>query len=304
MPALTIPTYDVPVFRERFMANEQPPGATLRLGYEQFFAVRVEEMFRQIRLPVPPMRAQTTSVILLTSGEANMQIGGEAFQIFENECLVVPVGQVFSFDKPDVNTGYLLHFSHDFLTGKFATPDHLQSFEFLQVWGNPVVKMPIGQADFVHHLAGRLLHDYQQHGLKNAEMQQAYLFALFCELKLTYQPRLSVPQGPFLNITNRFLEFLQLHFKQLHRVSDYAQLLHISPNHLNKAVKSSTGKSPTRWIDDCLLLESKVLLAQTRLSVSEIAVYIGMADASYFSRFFKKREGITPLDFRRMIEKS
>jgi len=304
MPKSKIPTHDVPAFRQRFMASEQLPDAMLRLGFEQFFAVRVEEMFRQIRLPVPPMRSPTTSIILLTSGEANMRIGGEPFQIIENECLIVPAGQVFSFETPDVNTGYLLHFRHDFLLEKSASPERLRGFEFLQIWGNPIVRLSQEQADFAHRLAQRLLDDYQRNGLKNAEMLQACLFALLCELKLAYQPRLPSGQGQFFALSNQFRGLLHQHFKSLHLVSDYAKLLNISPNHLNKSVKAATGKSPTQWIDDCLLLESKVLLAQTSHSVGEIAAEIGMSDASYFSRFFKKKEGVSPLDFRKMIEMS
>ncbi len=154
----------------------------LRLGFEQFFVVRVEEMFRQIRLPVPPMRAETTSVILLTSGEANMRIGGEAFRIIPNECLVVPSGQVFSFEKPDVNTGYLLHFHVDFLSGNMLSPERLRGFGFLQIWGNPVVRLEEQAAVFAGQIAERALHQYASHGLKNAELLQAHLFALLCEL--------------------------------------------------------------------------------------------------------------------------
>ncbi len=304
MPRSKIPTHDVPAFRQRFMKNEPPNSAMLRLGFERFFAVRVEEMFRQISLPVPPMRAETTSIILLTSGEGNMQIGGQAFRITENECLIVPTGQVFSFEKPDVHTGYLLHFRHDFILEKSASPERLLDFEFLQVWGNPVVRLGVEQANFAHLIAQRLLDDYQNNGLKNAEILQACLFVLLCELKLAYQPRLPLAHGQFFALSNQFRGLLQQHFKSLHLVSDYAKLLNITPNHLNKAIKIATAKSPTQWIDDCILLEAKVLLAQTRLSVGEIAAEIGMADASYFSRFFKKREGVAPLEFRRMIETS
>jgi AraC family transcriptional regulator, transcriptional activator of pobA len=81
-------------------------------------------------------------------------------------------------------------------------------------------------------------------------------------------------------------------------------MLNITPNHLNKLVKTITGKSPTKWIDDTLVLEAKVLLYQTSLTINEVASEIGIYDQSYFSRLFKKYEGITPLEFRKKIEKS
>lgn len=84
----------------------------------------------------------------------------------------------------------------------------------------------------------------------------------------------------------------------------YARLLHITPNHLNKTVKQLTGKTPTRWIDETLVLEAKMLLYQTGLSIGQVAEDIGMQDPSYFSRMFKKYEGVTPLAFRKMMQMS
>lgn len=81
-------------------------------------------------------------------------------------------------------------------------------------------------------------------------------------------------------------------------------LMHVSPNHLNKAVKAATAKSPTKWIDEAIVLESKVLLYQSHRSISDIAAEVGLQDPSYFARLFKKYEGITPQTFRKRIEKS
>ena len=67
-------------------------------------------------------------------------------------------------------------------------------------------------------------------------------------------------------------------------------------------MKSITEKSPTKWIDETLVLEAKVLLYQTELSINEVANEIGIEDQSYFSRLFKKYEQVTPLQFRKMIE--
>ena len=233
-----------------------------------------------------------------------MRIGNEQRRILKNECFAVPTGQVFSFETPDVNTGYLLNFHHDFLLEKSIAPERLKGFEFLQVWGNPVIHLGETTAIFANQLADRMLTNYLGNGLKNSELLQSYLFALLCELNEAYEARLPAAQGKAFALSVRFRELLQVHFRSLHLVAGYAKLLHISPNHLNKAVKTATGKSPTQWIDEALLLEAKVLLGQTKLTVGEIAAEIGMADASYFSRFFKKMEGVAPLEYRQWIEKS
>ncbi len=124
------------------------------------------------------------------------------------------------------------------------------------------------------------------------------------EINNVYAPLSDSKQVQSVAISNRFKELLFTHIRSKHLVSDYAALMHISPNHLNRVVKQITGKSPTKWIDETMMLEAKVLLYQTDHSISQVAEQIGIEDSSYFSRMFKKYEGVTPIEFRKMVEKS
>ena len=81
-------------------------------------------------------------------------------------------------------------------------------------------------------------------------------------------------------------------------------MLNVSPNHLNKAIKLITLKSPSDWIRTTLINEAKVLLFQTDFSIQEIASELGIDDQSYFARLFKKQEGVTPVEYRKMIDLS
>jgi AraC family transcriptional activator of pobA len=215
-----------------------------------------------------------------------------------------PAGQVFSFQENEVNKGYLCNFHSHFLIGKFDKSNLLKEFEFLTVWGNPMIKPDSQSARFIQHIFSRLLFDYSQNGLQNLDILQSYLITLLCEVNRVYRPMSTSNQVSAVTITNRFKELIFSIIKTNHRVTDYASLLNITPNHLNKTVKAITGKSPTKWIDEAILLEAKVLLCQSNSSISDVAVEVGFDDPSYFTRLFKKYENQTPSDFRRMIEKS
>lgn len=276
----------------------------LKTDFGKFFVVKVEDLIRLIKLPVPPVRATTHTFIYLTHGEATMKIGSDNYKIFKDECLFVPAGQVYSFSKHDTNKGYLCNFHNDFIIGKFGKNELLKDFEFLRVWGNPLVKLDTQTSKFVLHLLKRILLEYSQNGLSNPNILQPYFISLLCEVNSVYKPISNSTQTNAVNISNRFQELLFANFQSKHLVSDYASLLNITPNHLNKSVKSITGKSPTKWIDETLVLEAKVLLHQTSLTINQVASEIGIYDQSYFSRLFKKYEGVTPLEFRKKIEKS
>jgi AraC family transcriptional activator of pobA len=295
--------YDRKAFTSKFMPSEEL-DTLVKDESGKFFITRIEEMYRLVSQNVPASRSMIHSVLYLTEGEAVMKIGSEQYKIHRDEMLFVPAGQVFSFQTGDLNKGYICGIHPDMLTGKFGFTDIVKEFEFLGVWGNPMVKLNSQTSEFVLHIMKRLLLHYGLHGLKNQEIIQSYLLALFCEIKCDYKPLSASRQLGALSITNRFKELLFAEVKNKHRVAEYADLLHISPNHLNKAVRVITGKSPTRWIDEAIVSEARVLLCHTDLQISEIAVEVGIEDQSYFTRLFKKYEGLAPSAFRKMIERS
>ncbi|CCH53381.1 putative HTH-type transcriptional regulator yisR [Fibrisoma limi BUZ 3] len=296
-----IKTYSGESFRSSFMQPGDGVNTILHADFGRFFIVPVEQLIRLIKLPVPPTRVTNHTIIYLTEGEGNISIGSQSVRFRQDECVVVPAGQVFSFEREENNRGYLCNFHPDFMIGKIARAELLRDFSFLRIWGNPHIRLDHPSSTHVAHLFQRLLHGYAAHGLTYPDILQANLIALLCELNLGAQPTSTAPQTHAVTIANQFRELLFEHIKTTHRVSDYADRLHITPNHLNKCVRSVTGKSPTRWIDEAIILEAKVLLHQSSLSVSDITAEVGLLDQSYFSRLFKKYEGITPLAFRRQI---
>jgi AraC family transcriptional regulator, transcriptional activator of pobA len=300
---LTIPTYSPETFLQRFTTPQEALNDLLKPDYGSFFITEVEAMLRLMRLPLPPTKATTHSLIYLSEGEAIMTIGSETYRIFQDEMFVVAAGQIFSFGNYDVNKGYLINFHSDFCLGSVTQPEALQSMEMLSVWGNPVVRLGAA-SPFVHALFQRLYNLYSLQDLQGNRLLQTYLLTLLCEIDHAYRPLTETKRVRAVAITNQFKSLLHQHIYHLHRVQDYADLLAVTPNHLNKVVKQLTGKSPTRWIDETLVVEAKVLLYQTGRPIGEIAACLGILDASYFSRLFKRYAGCSPMEFRKRIETS
>jgi len=298
-----IKLYDTKAFTSKFMPSEDLK-TIVSVEQDNFFITRLEDMYKLVTRNVPASRSTINSCLFVTEGEAVMKIGSDLYKIHKNEMLFVPAGQVFSFQTGDVNMGYICGFHNDFLLGKFAKTDLWKDFEFLRVWGNPKVEPDEQAADFILNIFVRLLTEYSKNGLRNQEIYQTYLHTLFCEVKNVYKPLSSSNLISAVTITNRFKELIFSNIKTRHLVTEYASMLNISPNHLNKTVKAITGKSPTKWIDEAILAEAKVLLCQSQLNISEIASNVGFEDQSYFTRLFKKYENLTPSEFRKMIEMS
>ena len=81
-------------------------------------------------------------------------------------------------------------------------------------------------------------------------------------------------------------------------VTFYANKLCISTKYLTGICKSVTRDSAKKIIDDFAILEIKVLLQSTELTIQEIADRLGFPDQSYLGRYFKRHEGMSPKEYQ------
>jgi len=96
----------------------------------------------------------------------------------------------------------------------------------------------------------------------------------------------------------RFKELLEIHYLNLRKPSDYADLLIMAPNTLTKRCTKYFKKTPSQLITERLIVEAKKQLHLTRKTIKEIAYALNFQDEFYFSRVFKKHTNESPQTFR------
>ncbi len=106
------------------------------------------------------------------------------------------------------------------------------------------------------------------------------------------------PGGKVAAVSERFLQLVFERDKAPMSVAEYADILGVTPNYLNKTVKNRTRRTAIDWIEIARLNIAKKLLKDPSISIADIAARTGLPDQSYFSRFFKKKTGQTPSEFR------
>lgn len=103
------------------------------------------------------------------------------------------------------------------------------------------------------------------------------------------------------NITSRFFQLIDEGYKTNRKIENYAAEIGITPKHLAFVIKKTTGKYPSEWLENYVLLESKRLLKSTDLSIQEISYDLNFSTPSHFGKFFKSQTGTTPKKFRDSI---
>ena len=96
-----------------------------------------------------------------------------------------------------------------------------------------------------------------------------------------------------------FIRLLPRHFAEHHDIAFYASALNISTVYLSRVVRQVTGRTVIDYINQHLLMEASYLLRTTSLSISQISDRLHFADFSSFSKFFSRKKGISPKDYRK-----
>lgn len=100
------------------------------------------------------------------------------------------------------------------------------------------------------------------------------------------------------DLFQRFVALVHEHCTEQREVAFYADRLCISTRYLSTIIRSVAHSTAKEFIDRSVVLEIKMLLGSTELSVQEIAYRLHFPDLSYLGRFFKKHTGVSPTEFR------
>jgi AraC-like DNA-binding protein len=206
-------------------------------------------------------------------------------------------GQVHKLLLKAGSSGYLMEFNMEFY--------HVQSRgtnRTLQQ-ASQINLCKTSKASFrnLYSILKNIFNEYQEQREGYEEVIRAQLDIFFIEFMRNRQRAAPTKNSSGSYEQSRLDEFLQLvesNISSKKQISEYADMLNISPYQLSAITKKALGKTPSEVINDHIILESKRYLLATSDQVNQIAWHLGYEDTSYFIRFFKKHTGYSPDAFR------
>lgn len=182
----------------------------------------------------------------------------------------------------------------------------IKQYEYFSYNVNEALHLSEKEETFVTEIIEKIAQEYQA----NIDSFSQDVIIAQIELLLTYCERFYQRQFITRKIANHKilnqLEVLLTDYfnsetvthKGIPTVNYIAEKLHISPNYLSRLLKLLTGQSTKQFIHDKLLDIAKEKLSTSNLSVNEIAYNLGFEHPQSFSKLFKSKNGISPLEFR------
>ena len=145
-----------------------------------------------------------------------------------------------------------------------------------------------------------ILREMEQKNPGYEDVCQAYMEILI--IRLMRSTALAVPAEPLTVSANRqcaaVKRYIDLHFKEPLTLEQLAEEGHMNKFYLSHTFKREYGVSPINYLISKRIEESKYLLAETDLSMSQIAQLLGFSSLSYFSQVFHRTQSITPKEYR------
>ena len=165
--------------------------------------------------------------------------------------------------------------------GQFSILDHFESAEISGCLRN-------------------ILREMAQKNTGYEDVCQAYMEILI--IRLMRSTALAVPSESQMISVNRqcaaVRRYIDLHFKEALTLEQLAEEGHMNKFYLSHAFKREFGVSPINYMISKRIEESKYLLAETDLSMTQIAQLLGFSSLSYFSQVFRRTQSVTPMEYR------
>lgn len=295
----TIPTLNPFQFDDYLFDGWNAPTGSC---YDDFHIARIESYKNHLKLPVPPHRRSVYYFMFVQTGEVIRTKLLNEHRILPNQFFLLgaDITSTIEYLSPDT-TGFYCHFKPEILNQSYFNIDFLREFPFFELISEPVQK--ISEPSRIIDLIETLENEYKQNQKERFELIAVYLLTLLIEIKLANPQNYYDKDTPksATHLVMRYKKVLTEYMYEKIKVAEFADILSVTPNHLNKTVKAVTGKSAHQLLSEMRIMEAKVLLKQSRLSISEIAWKTCKMDQSNFSRFFKTQTQLTPNKYRKMI---
>jgi AraC family transcriptional activator of pobA len=252
-----------------------------------------------------PYRATYFGIGLCRRGTTKLSADLDTYQISADSLIIMAPQVIRKWEEQSTDyTEETICFTESFF---LETRANLAAFKEIRFFQSQAPKaIPLDQKDAA--LIWKLLQDIKQisngQSIRKNAMVKSYINILLhqtADLHDKYEPKHYLTQNTQAEMVTRFKKLLIDNCLHLRSVNGYAGLLHVTPKHLSQTIKENTGKTAGEWIHNILILEAKVRLKQTALTIAQVSDSLNFSDPSLFGKYFRRYAGYSPATYRKRL---
>ncbi|UVD80733.1 helix-turn-helix transcriptional regulator [Myroides albus] len=241
-------------------------------------------------------------IIIVTKGKYAVTVNEYNLTDQDQTVIIIKPGDYAQLHFEDCS-GYVIAFEESFFSQRYHE-NNLRLFNFFQPEVLPYAKLPYDQLSKLLLMVQLMVGEYQSVNQNREVVLRSYLNILLFDFQnLTEHP---VPMSeslvkPLNDKVGEFVALVDQFYKEAKTPSFYADKLCVTPNYLNKLCKQERGLTAGQIVRQRIIVEAKRLLRFTSFTIKEIGNELQFNSTSYFVTFFKKQEGKTPEEYRRLV---
>lgn len=289
-------------YKQKF--NYLPDNLKQDLGHFNVF--RTEDCYKDgVPVPISYTRRDFYKISLARGknifhyADKSLEVDGTAL-IFFNPQVPYTVESL-----SDEKSGFFCIFKEAFFTESLR--NNITNLPMFKIGGKPAYILNEEQDKMISDIFRRMIEEINSDYLYKYDLIRNYVTEMIHgAMKIEPSDKLYQHPDASSRITAVFTELLERQFPiesptqrfALRSAKDFAEKLYVHVNHLNRAIKVTTGKTTTDLISQRLASEAQALLRHTDWNISEISYCLGFEEPAHFNNFFKKQLQMTPSGYR------
>lgn len=255
----------------------------------------------------PPISTDCYSISFKKIIKGNINYGRTNYDFTNGALFFVAPRQVLQWDASVVfdQKGFSINFHEDFLKGT-GLAQQIKKYGFFSYSVNEALHLSPKEEKQIESIVANIEIEYQnnQDGFSKeiiiSQLDTLLKYAnRFYERQFLNRKELSNDLLERFNLQlTEYFESGQLQKNGIPNIEEIANKMSVSQRYLSDTLKKETGKTTTEHLHLRLIDEAKNILLKPNKSISEVAYELGFEYPQYFSRLFKKKEGVSPKEYR------
>lgn len=247
------------------------------------------------------MKVDVNTIIFCRKGTANIEIDLIPYEIVANTQLIIIAGSIVHniSNSDDFKISYIT-FKHEVYDEATAQLEPSFTF-FLKEY--PCVQLGEKRINKMNYLV-EAMEDFYNEKTNCFRVKifknniQSFLLDVYDKTRTLFKIDKSEEVGRREELFIKFIHLIHKYCPQQREVGFYAGKLYITSRYLSSITQNVADKSAKYIIDKHAIQRIKIMLKYSNMSIQDISYELNFPDQSFFSRYFKKHTGMSPLEYR------
>jgi AraC-like DNA-binding protein len=255
----------------------------------------------------PPITTECYSISLKKIIRGSLNYGRTKYDFTNGALIFMAPRQVLQWDSSVVfeQKGFSINFHEDFLKGT-ELAQQIKKYGFFSYSANEALHLSPKEERQIESIVENIEIEYQNNQDEfSKDIIISQLSTLLKYANRFYERQFLNRKELSNNLLEQFIQQLEAYFesgqlqeKGIPSIEQIAEKMLISQRYLSDTLKKETGKTTTEHLQLYLIDAAKDILLKPNKSISEVAYELGFEYPQYFSRVFKKKEGLSPSEYR------